>query len=569
LTPPDRRRFVLIAGLLAVISAGVLASVATPAPHSGGDNAGYLSLAHALVSGEGYTELWDPAHPPHTKYPPIFPLLLSGLMLAGVSGWLGFKLMMAGLTSASVLLVFAWICRRTGPLLAAAVAAATVFSAGWLDTSRWILSEPSFLAFTFLTLWAAERAGLKAQGWAGAQDISKGDHRASSEIFWLALAGGAASAAVFTRASGLPLLLAVAGSLVLARRLRAFVTLGLCLILPITWWLTRAAGQGAYVSEFWMQNPYEPDLGTIGWLDLPVRAWANLELYVGTVLPTEWWGGATGATPLFLGVPLFGLASWGWVERVRRGPGVAELFAPLYFGLILVWPEVWSGNRFLLPLYPLILLYAGSSVLRIGRRAGPTGAAIMGAIAFLVLLIPALPGWLSIASEASQCRVIARSGDPLRCQGTGMTEFRDAAAWAGVNLPADAVVLSRKPRVFYLFGGPSGVVFPFTRDPDRFLDEADRVGAGYLLLDHIDTVSLFYLPAILSTRPLAFCHRTGWRSGSGPGTELFRILPPEERITGGDLLELPPCVDFDPQRIEGSPAIDGGRIPRIATTAVP
>ena len=567
----DQRRLIIIGGMLTLGSAAILASVATPAPHAGGDNAGYLSLAHALVAGEGYTEIWDPASPPHTKYPPVFPLLLGGLMLGGVSSWLGFKLVMAGLTSVSVLLVFVWVTNRKGLVFAAAVAVATILSGGWLDAGRWILSEPAFLVFTFLTLWAAERGGLGSIPWAGvaARDSNADpDRPRTSEMLWIALSGGAATAAVLTRTSGFPLLLALFGALLLARRLRAVVTLGPIVAVPILWWLLRSAGQGAYASEFWMRNPYEPAVGMIGWIDLPARAWANLRLYVGTVLPNEWWAVSAGATLGFLGVLLFTFASWGWVRRVRSAPGVVELFVPLYFGLILVWPEVWSGSRFLLPLLPFILVYAGESVLRIGRRTGSGGAGFIGAAAFLSVVLPALPGWLSVASEARVCRGIADFGDPFRCQGTGFVEFRDAAAWAGVNLSSDAVVLSRKPRIFFLLGGPPSIVFPFTRDAELFLGEADRAGATYLLLDHIDTVSLFYLPPVLSARPLAFCHVTGWRTGDGPGTELFRILPREERRPGGELRQLFPCSDSNGFTPDISPDIDGSEIPRIARSRI-
>ena len=112
----DRGSFVLLGCVLALITAAVLSSVATPAPHTGGDNAGYLSLAQSLVSGEGYTELWDPGLSIHTKYPPVFSLILGLLMIAGASSWMAFKLAMAVLTSLAVLLVFAWASGRISPL---------------------------------------------------------------------------------------------------------------------------------------------------------------------------------------------------------------------------------------------------------------------------------------------------------------------------------------------------------------------------------------------------------------------------------------------------------------------
>ena len=328
--------------------------------HRGGDNAGYLSLAHSLASGEGYTELRDPALPAHTKYPPMFPLILSTLMIAGASSWMAYKLLMAGLMSIGVLLVFVWASERTGPLSAAAVAIVTLFAAGWLQASRWVLSEPAFLVLTFLSLWAVARS-------------TAGDPRAGGRLSprgWLVLAGAGAILAFFTRSAGLPLVLALSVALLLARRFRAASVFAVCLAIPGMWWLfrLRGGGEGAYQSEFWMVNPYEPQLGTVTWRALPSRAWANLRLYVGEVLPGEWWSGVTGGVLAAFGILLVGFAVWGWLVRIRLRPATPELFVPLYLGLILIWPEVWSGDRFILPLYPFILLYAGE----VGRARSAT-----------------------------------------------------------------------------------------------------------------------------------------------------------------------------------------------------
>jgi len=182
---------------------------------------------------------------------------------------------------------------------------------------------------------------------------------------------------------------------------------------------------------------------------------------------------------------------------------------------------------------------------------------------FLLFLLPALPRWLSLVEDASVCRRVAQAGDPIRCQGSGFVEFRDAAVWSGANLPEGAVVLNRKPRAHYLFGGPSGRIFPFTRDPDQFLAEADRMGARYLLLDHIDTVALFYLPAVIRAQPLAFCHIIGWGRGDSLGTNLFGILPEQQRRPDGDLSQLQQCPESYRSGPESRPIIDGDRIPRV------
>jgi len=566
---------------------GVLGWTLTPAPHSGGDNASYLGLAYSLATGGGYVEHWDPEGAPHTKYPPVFPALLALLVLAGVSSWTAYKLLMIGLVSLAVTLVFAWVAGRRGPIAGAAVAGLTVLSAGWLDAARWILSEPLFLVCTFLALWAADRAPGRLPALRRAvqrvTDSGDGDVRASgggersadlesrgggpAAGVWVALAGMGALLAFFTRSAGLPLILALLFALLLVGSRRYAGGLAAAFAIPGAGWYLRArggTGEGAYQSEFWLVNPYEPELGTLGWLDLPARAWANLGSYGLDVLPAQWWGTGAGGGAL-LGLVIGVLAFWGWTLRVRLGAGVAELFVPAYLGLILLWPEVWTGERFFLPLIPAILLYAGDAVRYASLPLGRLGAPATVALTVLILAVPALPGWMAVMDQASQCRSLARSGDVFRCHGPAFQEFRDASAWMGANLPAGAIVLNRKPSIHHLLGGRPGRIYGFTLDPSRFLAEADRIGARYVLFDHIDGISPYYLGGIVHAQPLAFCYIAGWGGGTGvPGTDLLGILPASRRASGGDPAQIVMCPSEYLEIPIRDPLVEGTRIPRFA-----
>ncbi|TVP79582.1 MAG: hypothetical protein EA352_00680, partial [Gemmatimonadales bacterium] len=170
-------QWIPLAGLLVLVQALVLTLVHTPMPHPGGDNMAYLSLGWALASGLGYMEVWDPGLADHAKYTPGFPVLLAGLILLGVESWVGFKLVVAGLVSLAVLLAFFWANGRAGPWAGGAVAVLTLLSAGWLEASRWILSEPLFLVVVFGAFVLAGRAGMEGPlrgGSNGARDRGVG-----------------------------------------------------------------------------------------------------------------------------------------------------------------------------------------------------------------------------------------------------------------------------------------------------------------------------------------------------------------------------------------------------------
>jgi 4-amino-4-deoxy-L-arabinose transferase-like glycosyltransferase len=494
----------LFLGVVALVSFGVIATAYNPAPHSGGDNAGYISLAYSLLQDGSYRELYDPVLGPHTKYPPVFPALLAGLMLLGFRTWVSLKAIAALATVAAVALTYLWVERRVGPRWALGAALATALSSAVVYYSHWVLSDPAFLAFTLLSLYALDRADE--------------DERAG----WMALGVAAAGLAYFTRSAGLPLLVALAVWLLLRRRWGALAASALALGIPVAlWWMrARAVGAGEYVTEFWMVNPYQPALGEVGYGGLGARFLTNLRGYVGTWLPGGIVG-AQGAWVSVVGVAVTALGVSGWAIDARRRRGPSEIFLPLYAGLIFLWPEVWSGDRFALPLYPLLFGY-GALFLKEGlARFGRTVPATVGGLALATLLVPATASWTGAVREASACNAAARAGGPFACWGPGVTSFVEAAAWAGANLPDSAVVFSRKPRIFYVMSGVPSRTFPFDTNHWVLLTEADVVRARYVLLDEWDGLAMQYVGSAVRGRPGSFCSVRGF----GERTQLLGILP--------------------------------------------
>ena len=515
-------------GLLAAVVAASTALVAgafVPAPHPGGDNAAYLTLAYSLLRDGSYTELFDPAGLPHTKYPPVFSLLLAGLMAVGVRTWVAFKSVAAVATVAVAALTFLWAERRVGTVWAAGVALLVAASSAVVYYSHWILSDPVFVALTLAGLWALEREG-------GARETGTGHEAGAGDgRWWLAVGIGAAGLAYFTRSAGLPLVLAVWAGLALRRRWRALAAAAVTLGVPMLLWMARArqGGEGDYVSEFWLVNPYDPGLGSVGLGGLLARVAENAAGYLTSHVPAGIVGTA-GPAPALLGVALVVVAAAGWALEARRRLGPAELFLPLYAGLILLWPAVWSGDRFALPLYPLLFAYAAVALQRGLGRLGAVLPSAAGAAAFLLVFVPALGSWTDAFRHASNCSAAVRAGGPFACYTPGVAAFVEAAAWAGANLPEGAAVLSRKPRIFYVMGGVPSRTFPFTEDPAEHLGLAEALGARYVLVDEWDNLAGRYVGGAVLADPGAYCAVRTF--GPRGGTRLLGILPPEGRGAG-------------------------------------
>ena len=480
----------MILAVVALVHLAIALPALNPAPHNGGDNAGYLSLAHSVASGSGYVEAWDPALAQHTKYPPLYPALLAGAMGLGAESWITFKLLSLLLVTLSVMVCFAWVRDRRGVALATGVALVLAFSPAFIWSTNWILSDPLFLALTLACLWSFHRS----------------EHVAVPSR-WIAAGCAFAILSTFTRTAGLPLVLAVGAALGLARCWRALAGFAGVFVVPnVLWWLrSRADGGAQYVSEFWMIDPYQPDLGQAGIGDLTARVLENLQGYVLVHIPaglSPWSGGA-----------LTALALAGWVARIRIRWTVVELFTPLYFGLILLWPAVWSGDRFALPLYPLMLFYAGEALVLGVRRIDPRLSLAVGVTAVAALLMPSMQGWGQSVSRATACREGVRVAGPFACYGEGFQQFVSAARWIGENVPDGSAVFSRKPRIFYTLSGVRSRTYPLSPDPERFFREARELGISYVVLDRVDRLGGTYVGAVVRDRPWAFCGLAGVGEG--------------------------------------------------------
>jgi hypothetical protein len=518
-----------VAAGLAALHMVLALAVMMPAPHTGGDNAVYITLGRSLLERGDYLSLHLPGEPAHTQYPPAFPALLALAMAVGLQPWVPLKLLVAACSAGAIGFGYLFMHRRRHYALALAVGGLLAVSPGVLEHTRWVLSDVPFWLLVMAAVWGFERTRTGGPRWPT----------------------GVAIAAVvlgyLTRSAGLPLALAAALWLAWRRRWRSLGALAAA-FLPAAagWWAwTRMHGGGTYAGQFWLVNPYSPELGRIGVGGLLQRVLDNAGDYLSVHLPFLLSGG-THALMLPVSVLVVAFGVYGWARRLRRAPGVAELFLPLYLGLILIWPAVWSGARFLLPAFPLIVFYAGDGLRRAVRRllpaSAPTAGALAGGAAFAVLLAAGMPALAREIEFGSYCTAAWRAGERHACLPPQWRDYYDLAEWSRDALPAGSAVLSRKPSLYYAFSGVPGDYYPLFPDPDSLFGHARRLGARYVVLDRMDALSDRYLAPALISRTDAFCIMT---ASQVTGTVLFGIVDDAEDVTGRDAPADPGEVGFD------------------------
>jgi hypothetical protein len=518
---------------LAAVHWLVVALVFEPAPHTGGDNAGYIALARSLLEHGRYLELWDPARPVHVQYPPGFPAFLAAAMAVGVRPWLGLKVLAVAVSGLAVAASYLWSRARAGPAVGLGVGLALAVAPGIARESQWVLSDVPFWALTAGALLAAER---QRRG-------------PAALLAFLALA---------FRTAGLPLVVAMIVAAALRRRWREAAGISAALVVAVGAWTLRAAGAAVpYVSELRLVDPYDPSRGALGVLDLLARGVASADRYAFEHFMTAMTG-AEGLAAEAVAAVVLAAALVGWVRRLVRGdprvegagtgrpgvPATAEIFVILYLGMLAVWPLEWSGVRFLLPVLPLVLTYAAEGAAVAGPRVVGTGLRGAGLAALLALAVAPLR---DDHERAIRCRVLAAESGPTACLPAGLKAYVELAGRAGATLPEGAVSLVRKPRIWFHYARRPARLYPFSRDPARLLAAADSAGAGYLVLDRIDRITGRYAAAAVIGVPERFCEVD--RASAGPrDAVLVRILDrpwpgPGSASMGDDGLPAFPACD--------------------------
>ncbi|WP_420447997.1 hypothetical protein [Candidatus Palauibacter sp.] len=470
-----------------------------PTLFPGGDNAGYLILGDALRNGEGYRDLYLPGTPLHARYPPLLPLMLAGL------GWVG-GVFVAKFAMLIVTTMTVWATAHfgrswvgSGPALAASGILAV--NPTLLEYGHYILSEAPFVLLIVAALWLSQR----------------GDGRGA--IY----AMGAAAAAFATRTAGMTVLMALPLAWLLARQYRRAAWTMLVAVGALAAWALyqrwAAADQPGYLSVLLLVDPYSPEAGAVSFAGLIERAAENCWAYVSRVLPAILLGpgGGPGAGRIILGLLAGSAALLGWANLARNRLGTAEIFTLLYAGLIALWPSVWTDQRFLLPLLPVILLLALSALWRLPLRT--SGRWLRPAVPVVVALFGITWAATAIPGRVA-CIASYRAGRP--CEVPASARLYAAARWARENTPPDAVIANRKPRLFYWYSRRRGDVYPFSADAATVMRGLDAMGASYVVVDQVSgTTGRYLIPAIQSA-PSRF---ELIYEGGEPVTAILRLRP--------------------------------------------
>lgn len=467
-----------------------------------GDNAEFIILGRSLAAGQGLTYTQGPVPEPAVKFPFGFPLLLAATQLLFPNNLIAPKILVVLLFGLAMPLLYR-LLRRVGSVpMAMAVCLCSLLSPPLLDYSHQVMSEIPYLVASLLGLLLLTRA-VEAKG-PGA----------------LAAALLAVMGAYYIRTAGVALVAAAVGVLLLRRSYReAGIAAGAVVLMALPWQLRNASIQGgnSYVRQLLSVNPYDPSLGPLTPAALLARVLTNAELYGGAIvprlfIPTLSSSGAALATAWVLGIVLAGLLLAGVASDVRRRDPLAVYLA-LYLVVCLLWPQVWTDVRFLVPVIPLLFRAVFTGVLLAARRLAQWSSALparrIASALLAVVVVANLAGDRALAEQLGQYPPNWRS-------------FLLAAEWIRQNTDPSTVVASRKVYQMHLVSQRKSVGYRFG-PPAEVIAGLEADGAGVVVVDQLGFLSTprYLVPAIQAHRERFEILRTV----PAPDTYILRFVP--------------------------------------------
>ncbi|HMQ08308.1 MAG TPA: glycosyltransferase family 39 protein [Saprospiraceae bacterium] len=479
-----------------------------------GDNLNYYYLAKNVSERGIYSLYYDHLQKPHGHFPPGYPFLLSIFMkisqsvnfIKAINGFL--------LLASSITLYFTFRRFGLGKFIAFTGAFMVLYNASFLSFSTIMMSEIPFVFFSTFTIYLISIS-----------DFNKPFYKNPTYIIAVILL----YYTFLIRSQGIALLPGVILFLILTRRwvyiLGTIVVFG---IVSIPWNIRNslAGGGSSYLNQLLMKNPYWVEEGRVSMTDLLSRVINNSQRYIDKELPvsivnnlqvvysgegyvqwTYWWIGL-----IIIILTVIGLIA------IKNNRSMLFGYIAGTFGVLLLWPDVWFSNRFILPIIPFIAVAVIHGI-KVCMELLMKWTFKQNPGFNTLLLVPLIVFLNKDGVENLKIKAQQKTYPPA------YQNYFNLANWAKNNLnPDNTVIIARKPELFHHFSAIHTASFSRTPDESALLDGLKRVGATHVVVDQLGYADTGrYLLPVVQNNPGLFTviHKTG-----EPETYLIRFNTP-------------------------------------------
>ncbi len=411
---------------------------------------------------------------PHTKYPPVFPVLLAGVQKLFPFSFIAPKVLVLLFGAAGILILSRLVLDRVPLAVGVPALLLSAVNPEMVHFSSLILSELPYFFLSMLAIWFAFK-------------FEKDESRTGLLVAAVLLS----VAAYYTRTIGIALVMAMVAWRFFRRDFkRAALIFAAFILLAAPWGIrNRSVGGTDYLTQFLSVNPYEPDKGRLRPIELitvrvkeNLKKYATLEVGRGILARYQTRPPENGRLAwITLSILVTVIAGMGVAYRaIREKGGVLEIYLLFYLGICLLWPEVWASLRFLVPVVPLLFLFLLRALADLGEALRFRGARWIPALATLLLLIPAV--------QSTTPFITGRAVRPANWR-----NYFAAADWIRENTPESSVVLCRKPYLFYLYSRRKSDSYLWSYDSKKVYEQMAGDGVTHVVVSQLSGTEMKYL----------------------------------------------------------------------------
>jgi hypothetical protein len=452
-----------------------------------GDNANYYMLGKALASGEGYVNINSIQKTPNNHFPPGYPAIISGVITLFSDSIVGIKLANGLLFLLTLFGLYFLTLKITGKISTAIIVPLLIlFNAHFLRYSTIIMSEVPFTFFSIIVILSFLKINFHTAYWKDP---------------WLYITLLFLIISFYIRTSGIAIISGILLYLVISKRWQHTLILFLGIILLILPWQIRShkLGGNSYSKQLMQVNPYRPEIGIADLGDYINRFDNNISRYISKEIPTSIFPFYTvdyrqpASTLqwvfsfLLLGLIIYGL----WKLTKYKLLILAYLTAT--FGILFLWPDIWIGIRFMLPIVPFLVigLVNGIQLLVLHFCSFKIQKMLIWIPA--VLIIPLLTTIKPLNYTAKD------KPNP------NWANYIKLAKWAKQNIDPEAVITCRKPTIFYLYSNTFTVNYKYTEDQKDLMIGLVAKKVDYVVIEQLGYSSTYrYLVPVINNNMQRF-----------------------------------------------------------------
>lgn len=455
----------------------------------GGDNVVYFITGKAIASGEGYTNINSPFNSPATTFPPGYPFISAIAMTIFGKDIEVMNYANCFFLLGSLIFLYLISVRFTNNKhLSFVITLLTALNMHMLHYSFIAMSEMSFIFMSLGAIYFFIR-------------MDKQSLPFKDKYFWLFFVFVIFS--YYIRITGIILLAGTVAYLLIGRKWKLALIISVAFLITASPWYLRNSMIKNRYSGIMKINSLRPEQGDMKTVDFIKRIKNNAKRYISLEIPnaimgyeitnneiyenpqpkdTKWISGI-----LFIVLALAGLffiGKYRWIFIVYLS-GTALL--------LIIFPDVWVGTRYMLPVVPLlfmlIILSAYKGLLWVSEKINIKENFRVSFLPFVFLI------FIFVLKDGVSYLVKAKNEGHYY---PGFSKYVEVAQWAKTNIPQNSIVACRKPEFFYLYSDCKTTGYEFNLDGESVLAKMKADNVTHVVYDGLGFASTgrYLMPAI-------------------------------------------------------------------------